>query len=316
MVIIRTQNTLDKILMDKDIDRRGFIQLGLKAAMALPLLGSVTGLPGREGEVPDLVIVKGKSAEAITNLAINTLGGMKRFVSRGDVVVIKPNMGWDRVPEQAANTNPQVIKALVEMAYSAGAKLVKVFDNTCNDPRRCYVRSGIKEAAESVDAKVPFLDERKFKPIKINGQVIKEWPIYTEILEADKIINVPIAKHHSLTRLTMAMKNWFGAIGGDRDKLHQRVDDAIADFGLVFKPVVTVLDAYRILTANGPQGGNLLDVRELRTVIASTDQVAVDSLGAELFSLKGTDLGYLVKAHAMNLGEVDISKIKLATLEI
>jgi uncharacterized protein (DUF362 family) len=299
-----------------DINRRQFIQTGLKATLAFPLLASRVELPDTAKPLPDLVMVKGKSPAAITKLAINTLGGMKRFVSRGDIVVIKPNIGWDRVPEQAANTNPQVVKALVEMAYNAGAKQVKVFDNTCNEPRRCYVRSGIKEAAEAVGAKVSYMDERKFKSIKINGQVIKEWSIYTEILEADKVINVPIAKHHGLTRLTMAMKNWFGAIGGERNKLHQQVNEAIADFGLIFKPIVTVLDAYRILIANGPQGGNLHDVRELGTVIAGTDQVAIDSLGAELFGLKGRDLGYLVQAQILNLGELDISKLRLATLEI
>ena len=132
---------------------------------------------------------------------------------------------------------------------------------------------------------------------------MKSWPIYTEALEADKIINVPIAKHHSLTRLTMAMKNWFGLLGGKRSSLHQQADQVIVDLGLVFKPALTVLDAYRVLTANGPQGGSLADVKDLFTVAAGTDQVAIDSLGASFFGLKGSDLSHLAKAAEVSLGE-------------
>lgn len=298
------------------LSRRDFLRWAGVAGLGLTWGRGVEAAPSPLVGFPDLAIAKGRSPEVITRAAVEALGGMGRFVSRGDVVVVKPNMGWDRLPEQAANTNPDVVRTLVEMAYNAGAKQVKIFDNTCNDPRRCYVRSGIQKAAEAADGRVSFPDPRKFKEVAIPGQTLKRWPLYTEILEADKVINVPIAKHHSLTRLTMSMKNWFGAIGGRRDRLHQQADQVIADLALVFKPSLTVLDAYRVLVANGPQGGSLADVRPFSTVLAGTDQVAIDAYGATLFGLKGSDLGYLVKAAEMSLGQWDLSKLRLKKVEL
>jgi len=296
-----------------EINRREFIK-GLGVLFATAVMPPRT-LGGETAALPDLVLVKGKSPSIVTRLAIDSLGGMSRFISKGDVVVVKPNMAWDRTPEQAANTNPQVVKTIVELCFAAGAKQVKVFDNSCNDPRRCYVRSGIKEAAQEAGATVSYMEEHKFELVKIGGEVIKEWTVYREILEADKVINVPIAKHHSLTRLTMSLKNWLGAISGERSRLHQRINEAIVDLCLVFKPVLTVLDANRVLIAHGPQGGDLADVKHLGTVIAGTDQVAVDSLGAQLFGLRPMELGYLVEAHERQIGEIDLSKLRLATLE-
>lgn len=298
------------------LTRRQFLEWTGAVGLGLAWGRSVEAAPAPGAGFPDLAIAKGRSPGAITRVAVEALGGMGRFVSRGDVVVVKPNMGWDRLPEQAANTNPDVVRTLVEMAYNAGAKQVKLFDNTCNDPRRCYVRSGIQKAAEAADGRVSFIDDRKFKEVSIPGRVLKRWPLYTEILEADKVINVPIAKHHSLTRLTLSMKNWFGAIGGRRDLLHQQPDQVIADLALVFKPALTVLDAYRVLVANGPQGGSLADVRLLSTVVAGTDQVAIDAYGATLFGLKGPDLGYLMKAAEMSLGQWDLSKLRLKKVEV
>ncbi|MBI2875767.1 MAG: DUF362 domain-containing protein [Candidatus Tectomicrobia bacterium] len=298
------------------MNRREFLQWAGATGLGLAWGEGAEAAPAPTAGFPDLAIAKGRSPEAITRAAVEALGGMGRFISRGDIVVVKPNIGWDRVPEQAANTNPDVVRTLVEMAYNAGARQVKVFDNTCNDPRRCYVRSGIQKAVEAVEGRVSFMDPRKFKEVTIPGQVLKRWPLYTEILEADKIINVPIAKHHSLTRLTLAMKNWFGAIGGSRDRLHQQADQAIADLALVFKPALTVLDAYRVLVANGPQGGNLADVRSSQTVVVGIDQVAVDAYGATLFGLKGSDLGYLLKATERSLGQWDLSKLKLKKVEL
>jgi uncharacterized protein (DUF362 family) len=133
---------------------------------------------------------------------------MKKFISKGDIVVIKPNIGWDRLPEQAANTNPEVVATLVRMCLESGAKKVKVFDRPVNDPRRCYVQSGIHQAATAAGAEMNYVDERRFRETKINGLVLKTWPLYEDILSADKVINVPIAKHHSLSKLTMSMKNW------------------------------------------------------------------------------------------------------------
>jgi uncharacterized protein (DUF362 family) len=266
---------------------------------------------------PDLAIVHGANAERIVRAAVDALGGMKRFIAKGDVVVVKPNIGWDRVPEQAATTNPEVVAALVKMAFEAGAKKVKVFDRTVNDPRRCYVQSGIEPAAKAAGAEVSHIDDRKFRDVSIPGGVaIQSWPLYTELLEADKLINVPIAKHHGLSKLTMSMKNWMGVMGSGRNMVHQRIDDSLVDLAIVIKPQLTVLDAVRILTAHGPTGGNLADVKRLDTVVAGVDQVAVDAYGATLFGMKGADLGYVVKAAQRGVGRMDLEKLNLKRLEI
>ncbi len=157
---------------------------------------------------------------------------MKKFISKGDIVVIKPNIGWDRLPEQAANTNPEVVATLVRMCLESGAKKVKVFDRPVNDPRRCYVQSGIHQAATAAGAEMNYVDERRFRETKINGLVLKTWPLYEDILITDKVINVPIANYHSLSKLTMSMKNWMGVMGGSRSHIHQRIDECLVDLAM------------------------------------------------------------------------------------
>jgi uncharacterized protein (DUF362 family) len=261
---------------------------------------------------PHLAVARARAPEELVKAALGALGGVSRFISKGDKVIIKPNMGWDRTPEQAANTNPEVVRTLVDLCFGSGAKEVIVADNSCNEARRCYVRSGVAKAAEEAGATVRYMDERKFKDMKIGGDVIKEWPVYTDFVEVDKIINVPIAKHHSLTRLTLSMKNWLGAVGGSRNRLHQKIDESCVDLAAFFKPTVTVLDAVRILKGNGPQGGNLKDVEKIDTLAASVDQTTIDSFGATLFGLKGDDLGCVRVAARMGFGQADLSKIKIA----
>jgi uncharacterized protein (DUF362 family) len=265
---------------------------------------------------PDLAVAHGASPDKIVRAAVEALGGMKRFVSKGDVVVVKPNIGWDRRPEQAADTNPEVVASLVALCYEAGAKTVRVFDRPCNDPRRCYVQSGIEEAAKAAGADVSHINERKFKEVAIKGgQSIKSWPLYTDLLEADKVINVPIAKHHGLSRLTLSLKNWMGIMGGSRGMIHQDIGEALADLALVVKPTLTVLDAVRILTAHGPQGGNLKDVKRLDMVVAGVDQVSVDSFGATLFGMQGADVPYVASAARRGLGVMDLSKLAIRKVE-
>lgn len=301
------------------MERRDFFRLllGTGGGLLLSPLGSLWPARqlGAEPALPELAVATGPIPSRTTNAAIKALGGMKRFVQAGDVVVVKPNIGWDRSPEQAADTNPEVVASIVALCLEAGAKRVKVFDNPVNDARRCYTRSGIAEAARRAGAEVFYVDEARFKEVKISGEALKSWPIYTEAIEADKLINLPIAKHHGLSRLTMGLKNWMGAIGGRRSLLHQQIDAALADLAMVFKPHLVVLDATRILVANGPQGGSLADVRATNTIVAGLDQVAVDSYGATLFGLKGRDLGYLQKAHERGLGQLDYKRLRMKTLK-
>ena len=260
---------------------------------------------------PDLTMIQGDSPAQITKEAINAIGGIKRFVAKGDVVIVKPNIGWDRTPEQAACTNPEVVKAIVELCVEADAKQVIVIDNTINPARRTYARSGIAKAAKEAGAKVPYVNPHHLKKMALNGEWFKEWEVYTDFVEADKIINVPIAKTHSLSRLTMGLKNWLGAVGGARNQLHQGLDYAMIDLAKFFKPALTVLDAYRILLRNGPQGGRLSDAQLYKTVVAGVDYVAVDALGATFFDIKPEELPYLQLASERSIGRIDLEKLKI-----
>ena len=301
------------------MQRREFLKYSAIAGCGL-FLGERLDLitPAEAAERYDLVVARGagKSASFITKAAVDAFGGMKRFISRGDVVVIKPNIGWDRTPEQAANTNPEVVAAIVKLCFDAGAKKVKVFDRSVNDPRRCYKQSGIADAVSSLGAEVSFVDDRRFKDVSIKGQVLTSWPLYTDVLEADKLINIPVAKHHGLAKLTMSMKNWMGIMGGQRGRIHQKIGECLADICLVVKPTLTVLDSIRALTANGPQGGSPSDVKILDTVIVGIDQVGIDSYGATLFGMKGSDLSYVKAGAAAGLGVMDLSRLKIKKLNV
>ena len=260
---------------------------------------------------PDLAVIQGESPSQITKEAIAALGGIGRFVSKGDVVMIKPNIGWDRTPEMAACTNPEVIKALVELSHSAGAKKVIVMDNSTNQAKRSYIRSGIEAAAKEAGAEVFLPNPQHLKKMTLHGEWLKEWEVFTDFVEADKIINVPIAKTHSLCRLTLGMKNWLGAVGGNRSQLHQKLDQAMLDLAVFFKPTLTVLDAYRILLRNGPQGGRVSDTKLLKTVVAGVDYVAVDAMGATFFEIKPEELLYLRLAQEKGIGKINLEKLKI-----
>jgi uncharacterized protein (DUF362 family) len=257
-----------------------------------------------------------EEARRLTRQAIDALGGMGRFVSKGNVVWIKPDIGWDRRPEQAATTNPDVVATLVALCYQAGAKKVLVSDNPCNPARLSYPRSGIQPAAEKAGAEVPFLDERKFRKMSLNGKVLKEWEVYQDIVEADRLINVPIAKNHNLCLATLGMKNLMGVIGGARNRLHQDLGGTIADLAAFLKPRLVLLDAIRILTANGPVGGNLADVKRKDTLVAGIDQVAVDAVGATLLGYKPESIGYIVQGNARGLGTIDFKSLSPKQVEV
>ena len=257
-----------------------------------------------------------EEARRLTRQALEALGGMNRFVSKGNIVWVKPDIGWDRRPEQAATTNPDVVATLVEMSYQAGAKKVLVSDNPCNPGRLSFPRSGVQQAAEKAGAEVIFLDERKFRKMSINGKVLKEWEVYQDIVEADRLINVPIAKNHNLCLATLGMKNLMGVIGGPRNRLHQDLGGTLVDLAAFLKPRLVVLDALRVLTANGPVGGNLADVKRKDTVAAGVDQVAVDALGATLLGYKPASIGYIAQGNARGLGTIDFNSLAPKQIEV
>ena len=262
--------------------------------------------------LPALTVVEGDDPARVLRAAIANLGGIRRFISRGDVVVIKPNMAWDRTPEQAANTNPQVVAEMVRMCREAGAKSVVVTDVSINDARRVFERSGIAPAARAAGATVLLPEPHSFREVDLRGEVLGAWPVFGPFLDADKVINIPIAKQHSLTGVSLGMKNWYGILGGERRRLHQRIHESLADLAAFMRPTLTVLDAWRVLLRNGPTGGNLEDVALKKTLVAGTDPVAVDAWAARAWwNLEPSALPYLKLAAARGLGTLDLEKLRM-----
>ena len=262
-------------------------------------------------KLPEMAIIQGNDPAQLARQAVEELGGMRRFVARGDVVLVKPNIGWDRTPEQAANTNPDVVAEIVRQCLNAGAKKVIVTDISCNDPRRCFQRSGIAEAAQRAGAEVILPDTSRFKEVDLQGEVLRAWPVFDPFLNVDKIINVPIAKHHSLTGTTLGMKNWFGMLGGQRNQLHQRIHESLVDLSDFVRPTLTIIDCYRVLLRNGPTGGSLEDVMLKKTVVAGTDPVALDAYVAKAYwNIEVDALPYLKLASKRGLGTYQFERVR------
>jgi len=266
---------------------------------------------------PDMAIIQGEDPAQLARQAVEELGGMRRFISRGDVVLVKPNIGWDRTPEQAANTNPDVVAEIVRQSLNAGAKRVIVADVSCNEPRRCFQRSGIAEAAQKAGAELILPDPTRFKEVDLQGEVLHAWQVFDPFLNVDKVINIPIAKHHALTGTTLGMKNWYGMLGGQRNQLHQRIHESLVDLADFVRPTLTIIDSYRVLLRNGPTGGNLDDVILKKTLVASTDPVAVDAYVAKAYwNLEVDALPYLKMAARRGLGTYEFEKLRAVTKQL
>jgi uncharacterized protein (DUF362 family) len=256
------------------------------------------------GEAARAFAARGKDPADNVRRAVAALGGMERFVRRGESVLVKPNVGWDRLPAQAANTDPEVVAELVRLCRGAGAARVVVADVSCNDPGRCFARSGVRAAAEKAGAEVLDASQFRMRPASLPGAAAG-LEVIEPILQADRVINVPVAKHHGLSRVTLGMKNWFGVLGAGRNRLHQDIDRCIAELGAIFRPTLTVVDATRVLTASGPQGGSLADVRAVDAVAAGTDPVLLDAWGARILGVDPRTLAFVAEAERRGLGKGD-----------
>ena len=245
----------------------------------------------------------------LTEQTVQAMGGISRFVKRGDVVWIKPNIGWDRTPELAANTNPDLVATLVRLCYDAGAKKVKVGDNPCDLPAKAYASSGIADAAKQAGAEVIFLDRERFRETDIKGERVKSIPVFPELVESDVVINVPIAKHHVLATVTLCMKNYMGVIE-NRRLFHQDIPTCLADITRFMRPTFCILDCTRIMLNHGPKGGNLEDVQVKLTLAAGTDIVALDAFGAEILGRKPDQIGSVVKGQQAGLGTMDYRSLQ------
>jgi uncharacterized protein (DUF362 family) len=247
----------------------------------------------------------GYTIRELTRKTFETAGGMKRFISRGDVVVIKPNLSWARAPHLAATTNPEVLKAVIELCQEAGAKKVRIADHTIHEAQRCFAITGAGQVAKETGAELIFPRSSLMRDMNLNGNRLGQWPVYTPVVEADKLINLPVAKVHGLTDLTLGIKNWIGAVGGRRYALHQDIHQTIVDLAQFFKPVVTLIDATRIMVSNGPSGGNDSDVAVKNRLILSNDPVAADARAAALFGYAPEDIGFIRLAKKRGLGAYD-----------
>jgi uncharacterized protein (DUF362 family) len=266
-------------------------------------------VPG-DPNLPQMAIIQGQDPRQLVRRAIQELGGIRRFIAPGDVVVIKPNIAFDRTPAQAANTNPEVVAEMVRLCREAGAKNVIVTDVSINEPRRCFERSGIAEAARAEGAQIILPEERRFREVDLRGDVLGSWPVLEPFLAADKMINIPVAKHHSLTGASLGMKNWYGILGGQRPRLHQRIHESLVDLADFMRPTLTIIDAYRVLLRNGPTGGNLEDVALRKTLIAGTDPVALDAYTAKAYwDLDSERLRYLKLATERGLGTLNFESL-------
>jgi uncharacterized protein (DUF362 family) len=263
-----------------------------------------------------VVKVEGDSPYAITKKAVEALGGMGKFISKQDIVMVKPNIGWNRSVEQAANTNPEVVKAVIEMVLNAGAKKVIVMDHTCHKPEDTYKRSGIEKAAKEAGAEVRHADDNRLIVHDFKGSRVQRWPMYKDFLDVDKFINVPILKHHGSSGLTIGMKNLYGILGGNRGKLHRSMGQSIADLGHGFKTHLTIVDAYRVLMRNGPTGGRISDVELKKTVIASANILEADVVSANVFGMDPMRIEFIQAAVEKNMGQTDLNKINVKSLKI
>ena len=264
------------------------------------------------GAIPDLAVFTGGDPERNVRAAIGALGGMGRFVSTGDRVVVKPNVVTARPPELAVTTNPYVVAAVVKLALEAGAKDVVVLDGPTSAARNAFEVSLIAPAVAAAGGRVKYVSDRDYATVAIpKGRILKEAPLLSDVFDADVFINVPIAKTHDLARLTMSMKNLMGIMGEGRASIHQDFQQKIVDLGTLVRPHLVVLDAFRILVRNGPTGGDPADVRAPKTCIAGIDPVAVDSLGTSLFGMRPSDLEYLVNAGDQGLGVTDLSRLRI-----
>jgi len=308
------------------MERRNFIKTAVTGALVGSIQLKHTKLFGthkaQDGPC-DLVAVMGGEPVEMYAKAMEALGGMGKYVKRGQKVVVKPNIGWDRTPEEAANTNPELVAAIVRDCLNVGASEVVVFDNTCDQWQACYRSSGIEAAAKGAGAKIAFAhEERYYREVSLPNAVrMKSAKIHEAILDCDVWFNVPILKNHGGAKMTIAMKNYMGIVW-DRRFMHANdLQQCIADSVTYIKrPALNIVDAYRIMTQNGPKGKSIDDVQMGRALFISSDIVAVDTAGVNFFNQFKTmtvaDASHIVKGEEMQLGTTKLENLKIERIRM
>jgi len=320
-----------KSWLNKKISRKEFLKLCLSGAALLTVenrfiklvnaaLKSDSSFGRLKKDIEglyDLVVASGDDPYSSTARAVELIGGMEKFVKKNSVVLIKPNIAWDRTPEQAATTNPDVVAALIDLCFKAGAKRVNVFDNACNSAKQCYANSGIEKKAKEHRANVFFPSHWNTLSAKFNYKSpMENWPIFREALECDTFINVPILKHHGLTELTLSMKNLMGVCGGTRGQIHFDIATKLVDLTGFINPDLTVIDAYRVLVRHGPAGGNLDDVVKMNTIIVGTDPTLTDTFACKLMDTDPLSIPYIKNASERNFGSIDLDAARILRVDV
>ena len=308
---------------NEKLNRREFFKKSLGAGAAFlgaSMLGGTRFAWADDTAIafPDLVAVRNGLPELMFEKAIAAMGGMERYVKKGQTVVVKPNIGWARGPETGANTNPALVKRIVEYCYKAGAEKVYVFDNTCNDWRKCYDLSQIEKYAKEAGATVaPGHDERYYQEVEIEGaKVLKKTKVHELILESDVFINVPILKDHGGAGITVAMKNLMGVVW-DRGFYHGRgLQECISDFCLYRQPDLNIVDAYLVTMDNGPQRARPEDLSLKKSLLISEDIVAVDAAAAKIFGVEPEKIDHIKLAYEKKIGNIDLSELNIKRISL
>ncbi|MFH0792511.1 MAG: DUF362 domain-containing protein [bacterium] len=314
------------------ITRRRFLKRAAKSGLSIAAAGSLaywlhdavgpsaaraakTTIALPDGSIPSLgsrmAVVEGKNRAESLKRGLDALGGIQAFVQRGDRVVVKVNAAFASPPMLGATTHPELVGEMVRLCLRAGAVEVRVVDNPINDPASCFRLTGIGEATEQAGGKLILPRQDFFKPFTLaGGELIRNWPVLATPLDgANKIIGLAPLKDHHRAGASMTMKNWYGFLGGRRNIFHQDIHNTVKELAMMVRPTLVVLDATVAMMTNGPTGGSLSDLKEIKTLIVSTDQVAADALGCELLGKAIADLPYIAKAAEAGVGTADYKSL-------
>ncbi|MDR0871013.1 MAG: DUF362 domain-containing protein [Planctomycetaceae bacterium] len=312
-----------------EMNRKEFLQtLGVAgtafAAGTFDTLDTFAQTEAKDGPVDLVAVMDGEPAPMLRK-AISELGGIERFVKKGQKIVVKPNIAWDQPPEVAANTNPELVGELVKMILAAGAAEVVVYDSTCDKADKSYKNSGVEKAVKDAGGKMaPADDDRYFTEVPLpKGVKLKSAMIHKSIIDCDAWFNVPVLKVHGGARMTIAMKNCMGLVSKSCQQSFHKIDlqQCIADVCTYEKkPVLNIVDAYRILKANGPRGKSVADAVLVKALLASTDIVAIDTASTKLAqkftNVPLEDVGHIHAGQQLGLGTTDIEKLNVRRVKV
>jgi uncharacterized protein (DUF362 family) len=264
---------------------------------------------------PAAVLVEGGDAVKRIEAALQKLGGLGHFIRPGDRVMIKPNMAWDRAPQYGANTQPEVLEKVIRMCREAKAGSIVVAENPVNDAELCSKSSGLGEVCRKLNVELETPGEDGFVDARLDGKALERWPVMKRLYKVDKVIDLPIPKHHRLSRVTCALKNWIGIAGGRRMKLHQNIHDTIADLAAAFPPTLAIADGSLVLMKHGPTGGRLSDVKKSDFLVAGVGPATVDAVVLPYLDARLSEARHISEAVARGLGTTDPGRVARMKLD-